>query len=154
MAYVTVAEQAAFDKAEQNERDLMVQLFKKYNINEYSFTPIGSKAEYDGEYTTKKGEKIIFEVKSRRFNSDRYATTVLEDHKIQYLLKKGREENKKIYVFFFFEDAKVYIHQLKQTDTYEIKPTLSTKSTYGKYQEDIRAFIYLPINLNNLKQYK
>jgi len=97
MAYITVEQQAAFNRAEQNERDLMVKLFNKYKITDYSFTEIGSFDQWDGEFVNKKGETIIFEVKNRQFPHDRYETTILESHKIQFLLKKGREENKKIF---------------------------------------------------------
>lgn len=99
-----------FDNAETLETQLMTKVFNQFGITDYSFTPNGSYSRHDGQYTTTRGEKIIFETKVRTIGINDYNTTVIEQSKYEYLLQQELITGKIPYLFVFYpKDNKVFV---------------------------------------------
>jgi hypothetical protein len=122
-------------------------LFKKYNVLDYNFTPADSFESFDGTYTNSKNEHIVFEVKVRNVPSTQYKTTIIEEFKLDELLKKKDPA----YVFVFFSDNKFMCHKVEPKENYKITQQLAPKTTCGNDAKIMKNFIN--IQIQNVKNY-
>jgi hypothetical protein len=136
-----------FTKASEIERQKMEYLFKKYNVSDYEFTPTESFESFDGVFTNSKKEKIVFEVKVRNVPSTQYKTTIIEEFKLDELLKKKEPS----YVFVFFTDNKFMCHKIEAKENYKITKQLAPKTTCGNDAKIMKNFIN--IQIQNVKNY-
>ena len=97
-----------FIESSKKERELMLTIFNKHNITDYSFTDEYSSLRYDGIFNKEsKGttRKIVFEVKNRKIDSNRYRTTVIEKSKYEFLIEFAKENDAEPFIFIFFTDG-------------------------------------------------
>lgn len=130
-----------FQIASEQERKKMESLFLKHNITNYHFTPSTSYQQYDGTYTTTKGENIVFEVKVRDVSSKAYKDTIIEESKLDYLLTR----NETPYVFIFFNDNTYLYHRLTKKSDYNITEKQANKFTCSHSAKITKRFVEIPI---------
>jgi hypothetical protein len=82
------------------------------------------------------GNKYVYELKTRKFNYNKFETTLIPKNKI--------EENKKIKFLFLFTDGLYYIKYRKNVfDEFETKPF----RRYDRGNFDLeKEYIFIPIN--------
>lgn len=143
--------QENFHKAELKERELMTKFFKKFNITNYSFTETEGFHPTDGEFTNR--EPIIFEVKCRNLSHDHYKDTTIEYKKVLNVLNRGLNENKRMFLFFFFNDGYVMLQELFQDIHYTTKIRECPKTTMGVTTKINKEMVDFKITKEKLKRY-
>lgn len=85
---LTAEESSALHYYESRERILTKQLLQELpNVKTIHFTTEEERKFYDGWYTTKDGHTVYFEVKVRDFEINKYNDWIMEEHKLNNLIK-------------------------------------------------------------------
>lgn len=138
-----------FHSASQLERLKMESLLKKNKVEYYGFTSEFGYDQYDGWFVNSKGKKIIFEVKNRAVTSNRYPTTIIEEHKYDYLISQEMGEP---WLFVFFTDDTYLSEHIKVENKY-LKTRIGAPATEMGDQKMIsKLVIEIPITNKNTRK--
>ena len=85
-----------------------------------------------------KSNNKYFEIKSRRFNHNKYDTTMIGKNKIDYALKNPDET---FYFVFVFEDG-IYYYKYNIKD--KLEPNMGGRNDRGK--NEYKLYYYIPVN--------
>ena len=132
-----------FELASLRERELMTKFFEDKGITQYTFSPISGYARWDGTFVAINGDKFVFEVKVRNMNHDKYATSVLEVDKVEYLRGLGQANNCKPLAFLFFTDNTLLVADL--TKHYSTNSWEANQYTVISDAKTTKHFYELPI---------
>lgn len=128
-----MTEQQKFINASEQERQKMIQLFQQQNVIHYEFTPSTSYDRIDGYYTGKTGSEYVFEVKVRTNDASAYTyTTMIEENKLQNLIKESSTITHKPIIFFFFRDDTCYYQDVFEDVHYQAYWRDCPATTMGK----------------------
>lgn len=142
--------QIKFHKSSLKEEEMMIKFFKKYNVTNYSFTDREGYSKTDGEFI--RNEPIIFETKCRNLRHDFYTTTTIEWKKVKAVLNRGLNENKRMFLFFFFEDNYVMMQELFHDVHYSINLKKCPKTTCGDNTLKIKEMVDFKITKDKLRK--
>lgn len=146
--------QYKFTQASKKERQLMKQLFDKYEVESFIFTPEDSMDREEGWYTGRTDNvPYIFEVKNRNITSTQYNTIMIEESKVKYLINQAKERNETPVIFFFFNDG-YWMYQQLDVNQYYSTVTMPMPVTTMGYNNNkvLKEVVEFPIQ--NLKKYK
>lgn len=138
-----------FQEASKLERTKMTELLQKNGIKEFGFTPDDSFEQYDGWYISNKGKKICFEIKNRTNTSTRYPTTIIEEHKYEYLINQTIGEP---WLFVFFTDYTYLAEHLKVSKKYLKTRIGASMTTMG--DQTMISKIVVEINITKKNTHK
>ena len=116
------------------------QIIKKYFRMDWfeklsKFHPM----DYEGRRFGFEGWKYYFEIKSRRFNHDKYKTTIIGKNKIAYCDKYPDD----VYFFIFvFEDG-IFYYFYSYAERNKLKSSICGRSDRGL--EEYKLYYHIPI---------
>ena len=140
-----------FQEASKLERDKMTKILQENRIDIFSFTPDDTFERYDGIFINSKGKKIIFEVKNRAIPSDKFPTTIIEEHKYEFLINQTIGEP---WLFVFFSDDVYLMEKIKESKNYNRLTIGAGKTTMGDQTMISKVVIEIPIIKSKLKPLK
>jgi hypothetical protein len=81
--------QQHFEKASENERKKMMQLFKQFGITQFDFTSVKGHDRVDGYYTGKTGNDFL-KLKQEQMMQVFTYSTVIEKSKLEFILNETK----------------------------------------------------------------
>lgn len=139
-----------FQQASDKEREQMIKLFNQFGVENYTFSDSNGYDQYDGCFTGRTGNQVIFEVKNRDCSSEKYDETVVEKSKVDFLKNETVNMTHEPIIFFFFTDGKCWIERIKYDQYYSSWAAPAPKTTMGDNEMKIKQFVSFPIDKNKL----
>ncbi|QIH37871.1 hypothetical protein G7A72_03225 [Flavobacterium sp. Sr18] len=144
-------EQQKFQKASENERQKMMQIFNQFGVTQYEFTPSVSYDRIDGYYTASTGTEYVFEVKTRNNAASAYNyNTAIEKSKVEYIQGNTKEIPHQPILFFFYNDNQAYYQQLDYEKEYDSFRAFAPATTFGDQTMVLKDFVGFNINKKHL----
>ncbi|MFV8339123.1 hypothetical protein ACNQGL_07615 [Flavobacterium sp. LB3P21] len=139
-----------FKQASDKEREQMIKLFNQFGVEHYTFTDPDGYDQYDGCFTGRTGNHVVFEVKNRDCTSAKYDETVVEKSKVDFLKNETVHMTHEPIIFFFFTDNTCWIEKIKYDQYYSSWGAESPKTTMGNTEMVMKQFVSFPIDKKKL----